>query len=84
MQLKTNDFPWIVFPWTFETYFQIIGGFTSLLGVFVLALPVPLILNTFSLNYRNRVWKQEVKIRKSERASQEGETASEPIDPGDH
>ena len=60
-----------------------IGGFTALLGVFVLALPVPLILNTFSLNYRNRVWKQEVKLKKSERASQEEEAVSEPpIDPG--
>ena len=69
---------------------QVVGGFTSLLGVFILALPVPLILNTyrdrfltnvcfnsemfrFIVNYRNRVWKQEVKLKKCERSSQEAE-----------
>ena len=39
----------------------------------------------FIINYRNRVWKQEVKMKKSERASLESETASvEPVtDPGE-
>ena len=59
---------------------QVVGGFTSLLGVFILALPVPLILNTFIVNYRNRVWKQEVKLRKCERSVQ----AEEVIPPADN
>ena len=38
----------------------------------------------FSLNYRNRVWKQEVKLKKIERAGQEDEAASQSVmDPGD-
>ena len=61
-------------------YLQVVGGFTSLLGVFILALPVPLILNTFIVNYRNRVWKQEVKLRKCERSVQ----AEEVIPPADN
>ena len=45
-----------------------------------MALPVPLILNTFIVNYRNRVWKQEVKLRKCERSVQ----AEEVIPPADN
>jgi len=43
---------------------QLIGGICALLGVFILALPVPIIVNSFSENYKNRVWKGHMEIRK--------------------
>jgi len=50
---------------------KVIGGAATLFGVFVLALPVPIILNTFTWNYKNRVWKNEVNNKKAERAEME-------------
>ena len=49
---------------------KLIGAFTALLGVFILALPVPLILNTFSITYKNRVWKHEVMLKKAEKSAE--------------
>jgi hypothetical protein len=53
-----------------ETYIgQAIGGFMALVGVFVLALPVPIVVNRFadfSSNYKNRLWRNEVLMRKQE------------------
>lgn len=50
-----------------ETYIgQAIGGFMALVGVFVLALPVPIVVNSFSSNYKNRLWRNEVLMRKQE------------------
>jgi len=49
---------------------QIIGGFCALIGVFILALPVPIVVNRFAdfaSNYKNRVWRNEVMMRKQER-----------------
>merc|ERR1719270_2194606 len=45
---------------------QIIGGFCALIGVFILALPVPIVVNSFASNYKNRVWRNEVMMRKQE------------------
>jgi len=50
---------------------QIIGGFCALIGVFILALPVPIVVNSFASNYKNRVWRNEVMMRKQERGIQE-------------
>merc|ERR1719483_2000487 len=50
---------------------QLIGGLCALLGVFILALPVPIIVNSFSENYKNRVWKGQVMLKKQERSEQE-------------
>jgi len=44
-----------------------IGGFCALIGIFILALPVPIVVNSFSTNYKNRIWKTEVMMRKQER-----------------
>jgi len=41
-----------------------IGSFCAISGVFILALPVPIVLNSFSSNYKNKVWRNEVMIRK--------------------
>lgn len=53
---------------------QVIGGFCALIGVFILALPVPIVVNRFAdfaSNYKNRVWRNEVMMRKQERGIQE-------------
>jgi len=41
-----------------------IGSLCAISGVFILALPVPIVLNSFSSNYKNKVWRNEVMIRK--------------------
>ena len=46
---------------------QLIGGFCALLGVFILALPVPIIVNSFSENYKNRVWKGQMMMKRKDR-----------------
>jgi len=43
---------------------KMIGGFCALLGVFILALPVPIVVNSFSTNYKNRLWRNEVMAKK--------------------
>lgn len=48
---------------------QSIGAFMALIGVFVLALPVPIVVNRFadfSNNYKNRLWRNEVLMKKQE------------------
>jgi len=44
-----------------------IGSLCAISGVFILALPVPIVLNSFSSNYKNRVWRNEVMLKKQER-----------------
>jgi len=49
---------------------KFIGCTCAILGVFILALPVPIVLNSFSANYKNRLWRNEVMIKKQERQGQ--------------
>merc|ERR1712098_1009275 len=41
-----------------------IGSLCAISGIFILALPVPIVLNSFSSNYKNRVWRNEVMMKK--------------------
>jgi len=53
---------------------KMIGGLCALLAVFILALPVPIIVNrfeAFSENYKNRVWKGAVMMKRQDRADKE-------------
>ncbi|XP_023341581.1 potassium voltage-gated channel subfamily B member 1, partial [Eurytemora carolleeae] len=48
---------------------KLIGGFCALLGVFILALPVPIVVNRFtdfSNNYKNRLWRNEVMMKRQD------------------
>jgi hypothetical protein len=45
-----------------------IGSLCAISGVFILALPVPIVLNSFSSNYKNRVWRNEVMLKKQGKA----------------
>ncbi|XP_023343630.1 potassium voltage-gated channel subfamily B member 1 isoform X2 [Eurytemora carolleeae] len=51
---------------------QSIGGLCALMGIFILALPVPIVVNSFATNYKNRIWRNEVMQKKQEREA-EGE-----------
>ena len=52
---------------TFGTFF---GGICPIIGVFILSLPVPIVVNSFVTCYRNRIWRTEVRQKKEERMSQ--------------
>lgn len=49
-----------------------IGGFCAIVGVFILTLPVPIVVNSFASYYKNRLWRNEVahkrRIRSNEQA----------------
>ena len=43
---------------------KFIGGLCPIMGVILLTLPVPIIVNSFADNYRNRICRTEVRQRK--------------------
>ena len=45
---------------------QIIGGSCAIVGVFILALPVPIVVNSFANCYKNQLWRTEVAQRRSD------------------
>jgi len=59
---------------------QIIGGLCALMAVFILALPVPIIVNSFSENYNNRVWKNQILSKKKERNMLDFETEEKALE----
>ena len=42
-----------------------IGGFCAIVGVFILTLPVPIVVNSFASYYKNRLWRNEVWYQKN-------------------
>jgi len=46
------------------------GGICPIIGVFILSLPVPIVVNSFVTCYRNRIWRTEVRQKKEERLSE--------------
>ena len=52
---------------TFGVFF---GGICPIIGVFILSLPVPIVVNSFVTCYRNRIWRTEVRQKKEERMTQ--------------
>ena len=49
---------------------KVIGGFCALSGVFILTLPIPIVVNSFAVFYKNRLWRNEVEHKKRERTMQ--------------
>ena len=41
---------------------KVFGGLCAILGVFTLTLPIPIVVNSFAGFYKNRLWRNEVKI----------------------
>ena len=36
-------------------------------GIFILTLPIPIVVNSFGNFYKNRLWRNEVEVKKKER-----------------
>ena len=53
--------------------FRNIGGLCALGGVFILTLPLPIVVDSFSAYYKNRLWRNEVAHKKTQRATQKRE-----------
>jgi len=39
----------------------------AVMGIFTLILPIPIVVNSFSAFYRNRLWRNEVAIKRRDR-----------------
>lgn len=46
---------------------KFIGGLCALSGIFILTLPIPIVVNSFGNFYKNRLWRNEVEVKKKER-----------------
>ena len=45
---------------------QVLGGVCAVAGVFILALPVPIVVNSFATCYKNQMWRNEVSQKRLE------------------
>ena len=43
---------------------QIIGGCCALIGTFIISLPIPIVVNSFTRCYNNQLWREEVSQRR--------------------
>ena len=41
---------------------KLIGGLCALCGIFILTLPIPIVVNSFASYYKNRLWRNEVRV----------------------
>ncbi len=48
-----------------------IGGVCAIVGVFILTLPVPIVVNSFASYYKNRLWRNEVAHKRRLRAQEQ-------------
>ena len=48
---------------------QVLGGVCAVAGVFILALPVPIVVNSFATCYKNQMWRNEVSQKRLEQLS---------------
>ena len=46
---------------------KLLGGFCALAGTFILTLPIPIVVNSFANYYKNRLWRNEVAVKKDMR-----------------
>ena len=56
----------------FQTFLgKFVGGFCALAGVFTITLPIPIVVNSFAGFYKNRLWRNEVSLKKRMRVEAE-------------
>ena len=53
-----------------------VGGLCALVGVFILTLPIPIVVNSFAAYYKNRLWRNEVAHKRAERMKRQTATAN--------
>ena len=46
---------------------KFVGSMCAVLAIFTLILPIPIVVNSFSAFYRNRLWRNEVAIQRRDR-----------------
>ena len=46
---------------------QAFGGLAAVVGVFVLTLPIPIVVNSFAGYYKNRLIRKMVKVKRNKR-----------------
>ena len=59
---------------------KFVGGLCALAGIFILTLPIPIVVNSFGSYYKNRLWRNEVALRRAEKLAEqrhEGATGNE-------
>ena len=55
-----------------ETFMgKVIGGLCALVGIFILTLPIPIVVNSFASYYKNRLWRNEVAHRRAEKLAEQ-------------
>ena len=59
---------------------KFVGGLTALVGVFTITLPIPIVVNSFAGFYKNRLWRNEVALKKRQRVSKEREIMKKEIE----
>ena len=62
MTLTTVGVPNIKYPTT--NFGQLIGGCCALMGTFIISLPIPIVVNSFTRLYNNQIWRGEVSQRR--------------------
>ena len=43
-----------------SSFGQLIGGICAVMGTFIISLPIPIVVNSFTRSYKNQVWRNEV------------------------
>ena len=59
---------------------KFVGGLTALVGVFTITLPIPIVVNSFAGFYKNRLWRNEVALKKRQRVQKEREMIKREIE----
>ena len=54
---------------------KFVGSMCAVFSIFTLILPIPIVVNSFSSFYRNRLWRNEVAFKRRERLT-EGDCVS--------
>ena len=49
-----------------SSFGQLIGGTCAVMGVFIISLPIPIVVNSFARCYKNQMWRNEVAQRRNE------------------
>ena len=46
---------------------KLVGGMCALVGIFILTLPIPIVVNSFASYYKSRLWRNEIAHRRMEK-----------------
>lgn len=46
---------------------KFVGSMCAVFGIFTMILPIPIVVNSFAAFYRNRLWRNEVALKRRDR-----------------